>query len=55
MFAIDMKSARKREVEASLEFPNISSALDTAQIRKWGSTVDFHSPKLCAGVSSEHI
>jgi len=32
MIAIDMESASKEEVEASLEFLNISSTLDLAQI-----------------------
>jgi len=31
MISIDMESASKGEVEASLEFLNISSALDMAQ------------------------
>jgi len=34
MIAIDMESASKGEVEVSLEFLNISSALDIAQILK---------------------
>jgi len=32
MITIDMESASKGEVEASLEFLNISSTLDVAQI-----------------------